>query len=340
MSRSLAADEITIAITVYNRRRYVEQAICSALNQTASVGVMVMDDFGPDPSLQDFVKGKFGARVKYIRNPVRRGLFGNLNACLELCSTPWLSILHDDDYLAPEFIEAMLELYRYCPDCGLYFGGTTMVNDTGDPLFEWASPALPKRWRRVTLQDVKWATPFAFPGQLINVEHALAVGGFRKTSQYCGDWEVWCKLIAHYGGACTGATVAFYRQHADWERASNRVLRAGKVYPLNYVQIKRAFHLLRQAGVPEKIDRITYQKQRPISTRFLLRHGVNLSPRMLCYYRRLLLLSAPAHLGYAVIQFAVLIFGVRFLRWTSQIWNRLFPIRCAQSWDKSEDSKN
>jgi glycosyltransferase involved in cell wall biosynthesis len=175
LSTSLSPDQITIAVTVYDRRQYLLQAVRSALNQTVPVRVMVVEDCGPDPTLQGCVKEQFGSLVEYVHNPRHRGLFGNMNACLELCPTPWLSILHDDDYLAPEFVETMLELHRQFPDGGLYFGGTTMVDENGDSLWEWPSPALPERWRRVTLQDVKWTTPFAFPGQFFKIEDALAL---------------------------------------------------------------------------------------------------------------------------------------------------------------------
>jgi glycosyltransferase involved in cell wall biosynthesis len=329
MSASLTAEQITIAVTAYDRRQYLKQAIRSALNQTLPVRVLVVEDCGPDPALRDFVEEEFGSRVQYIRNRERRGILGNWNACVDFSPTPWLSILHDDDYLAPGFIAAMLELHQLCPGCGLYFGGTTMVNERGEPLWEWLSPATPQLCRQVTSHDIKWATPFPFPGQLFPVEDARAVGGFRETSQYGGDWEMWCKLVARFGGACTRVSVAFYRQHGGWERCSNRVARAGKEYPLNYVQLKRALHLLRQAGVPEKVDRAVYQRRRPVPTRFLLRHGVNLSPRLLAYHRRLLLLSTSPHMGYTLFQIAVRIFGVLFLRRASAVWNWLFPVRRA-----------
>ena len=321
----LTPDEITIAVTVFDRRRYLRQAITSALLQTIPVRVMVVEDCGPDHTLQDLVRSEFGSRVDYLRTSKRRGLFGILNSCVELCPTRWLSILHDDDYLSPQFVEAMLALQRQYPGNGLYFGGTTVLNELGQPLFEWPLPGRPGECRSVTLHDIKLDTPFAFPGQLFEIEKARAVGGFRETSQYCGDWELWCKLVARDGGACTPATVAFSREHAAWDRATNRVTRAGKEYPLNYVQIKRALHLLRQRGVSEKVDRITYQKRRPIPTRFLLRYGTGLSPRTLAYHRRLLLLSAPPSAGYALFQLAVRICGTRFLYWGSQAWNCLFP---------------
>src|SRR5262245_33027517 len=65
---NLTPDDITIAITVFDRRQFLKQAIASALEQKFPVRVMVVEDCGPDPGLQTFVKQEFGDRVEYIRN--------------------------------------------------------------------------------------------------------------------------------------------------------------------------------------------------------------------------------------------------------------------------------
>ena len=88
MITGLSADQITIAITVFNRRQYLQQAISSALRQTCPVRVMVVEDCGPDPGLEAFVRAEFGSRIEYHRNPRRRGLFDNWNACTEVPPDP------------------------------------------------------------------------------------------------------------------------------------------------------------------------------------------------------------------------------------------------------------
>jgi glycosyltransferase involved in cell wall biosynthesis len=318
---ALSANQITIAVTVFSRRQYVKQAVASALAQTVPVRVIVVEDCGPDPTLREFITGEFGTRIEYFRNPKRRGLFGNWNACLEYCRTPWLSILHDDDWLAPGFAEAMLDLSRQAPACGLYFGQTTIVDERGQPLPEWKQPPLPAPWRNVTLVDVQFVTPFPFAGQLFRIACAQALGGFRETSQYCGDWEMWTRLIANHRAAQTAAGVAFTRLHAGWERGTNAVVRAGKQYPLSYVQHKRVLRLMRERGSPARFDRSEYQRRFPMPIRFLLRSGARLSPRLLAYHVRLLLLSPPPHWRYAFFQTAVRVLGVRFVHSVSCLWD-------------------
>jgi glycosyltransferase involved in cell wall biosynthesis len=314
-------EEITIAVTVYNRRNYLKQAIASALKQTVPVRVIVVEDCGPDAGLRDFVLAEFGSRVEYIRNPERRGLFGNWNACLDYARTPWLSILHDDDYLAPEFVEALMELHRRIPGCGLYFGDTTVVDESGTPMVGWQPPALAGVGQPVTLQNALLYTPFPFPGHLFSVAAARALGGFRTTSLFCGDWEMWGNLIDSYSAAKSAVTVAFNRQHGGWDRGTNAVMRAGRLYPLSYVQQKRILHLLRRRGEKRTLDRSLFLALFPVPTQFLINQGWSLPPRILAYHVRLHALCQPQGVAYAVFQVAAQMFGAGFVRNVSRLRN-------------------
>ena len=126
---SISADQITIAVTVYDPRQYLVQAVERALNQTVPVKVMVVEDCGPDAGLREFVRAQFGERVGYHRNAQRQGLFDTWNACVELCSTHRLSILHDDVFLETDFIAIMLKLGGCHPGLGLYFGRALEVDE-------------------------------------------------------------------------------------------------------------------------------------------------------------------------------------------------------------------
>lgn len=318
----MTPEQITVAVTVYSRREYVRQAVASALAQTVPVRVMVVEDCGPDPGLKDFVLSEFGSRIEYVRNERRRGLFGNWNACLELCKTDWLSILHDDDYLAPNFAESLMALAGQVPEAGLYFGFTMAVDEHGQQHPTLFMPQIDKAWRRLQLEDALWHTPFPYPGHLLRVDQALALGGFRATSQYCGDWEMWARIIDRYGGAQTRDLVAYQRQHRGEDRGTNVVARSGRVTPLSYVQHKRVLHLLRNASRPRLLDRREFQTRYQLPTRFLLRFGAALSPRLLRYHWRLLLLSPAPNAAYAAYQMAARLGGPSFVRGTSAVYRR------------------
>ena len=315
----LSADQITIAITVFNRRQYLKQAISSALNQTMPVRVIVVEDCGPHPELRQFVRQEFGDRVEYFRNPRRRGLFDNWNAAMEYCRTPWLSILHDDDYLAPCFAEAMVALGHTAPGCGLYFGQTQMVNHQNEPIQEGMRPPMQTSWRRVTLVDTIDNTPFPFAGQLLRPDQARAVGGFNAASQFAGDWEMWCRLITRFGSAQTSATVAYCRTHGGLERGTSKIILNGRLRPLVFIQQKRVLHLMRQEGQAARFDRAEYLRRAPMSAAYLVRHGLGLSPRILSYNVGLLLRSPSPSVQHRLFQTGTRWFGVGFVKLVARL---------------------
>src|ERR1051326_2001045 len=141
------ASDITIAVTVYNRSDYILGAVQSALDQTVSVRVNVVEDYGPDPELRDLVTKRFGNRIAYFRNPTNRGLADNWNACLDYCQTEWISILHDDGLLRPNLLQTMFDLCRKAPECTVFFGRSALMEGNRvqpPPPVEW-----PGGWRRL-----------------------------------------------------------------------------------------------------------------------------------------------------------------------------------------------
>jgi hypothetical protein len=266
------------------------------------------------------VEGEFGSRIEYLRNPQRRGLFGNWNVCLEACGTEWLSILHDDDYLTPDFAASMIGLSQQAGDCALYYGRTIQVDDLGQPFSDEALPPVDWTYRRVALTDALWLTPFPFPGQLMNVTLTKKLGGFRESSYYCGDWEMWARLIATSGAAQSSNLVAYNRCHRGWDRGCNAVLRSGLQFPTSCVQHKRVLALLRRQGIQEVFDRKAYLSHHVLPSRFLLSCGPSLKPRLFRYHIGLLLVSKPPHAGYALFQQCVRLGGIWFVRWASKVW--------------------
>jgi glycosyltransferase involved in cell wall biosynthesis len=317
---NLSADQITIAVTVYNRREFLKESIGSALAQTVPVQVMVVEDCGPDAGLEAYVRSLFGGRVKYFRSPQRRGIFGNWNACIEQCPNAWLSILHDDDSLEPGFVAAMLELSRNAGDRGLYFGRTTVVDSNNKPQSKWEKPRLPRPWMPVSLADVVITPPFFFPGQLFRVAKARQLGGFRQTSLYCGEWELWTKIIADCGAAQTDLRVAVFREHDSWGRGTNRIHRSGKTYGLVAVQIKRNLALARRLGISGFDGNLRERARFALPTSFLLHYGSFFSPRLLAYNLGRVRQSRPPHWRYAVLRAFLFVGGPVFVRLASRLW--------------------
>ncbi len=309
----LRAEHITIAVTVFSRREFVCDAIRSALNQTAPVKVIVVEDCGPEAALRDLIVGEFGDRIEYFRNPKNRGLFDNWNACLDYCRTPWLSILHDDDLLHLNFVETILALAKTAPERALYFGRAASLDEAGKihllPPVDW-----PNHWRDVDVRELADECFLLFPGQLFRVADARSVGGFRPQSYLTGDWDMWFRLALKFGASQSAAEVAINRAHYGEDRGSTRVERMGWKWALDNVQRKRNLALLRrEKGIVIPFDRTKLQQQSPIPSRLLLRHARGFSRRILFYNSWLFTHGAPPHRRYAMLQRLTLILGPQTL---------------------------
>jgi glycosyltransferase involved in cell wall biosynthesis len=319
MERPMTPGDITIAVTVFDRRDYIEQAVDSALAQTSPVRVMVVEDCSPDKGLQSFVLSRFGSRITYHRNSIRRGLFDNWNACVQLCPTPWLCLLHDDDFLAPDFVEAMVELAAKMPGEGLYYGRCNYVDSKGRVALVPTAPDTPK-WQSADVVSVALFNPVRFPTELFRADYTRALGGFCPTSQFSGDWDMWFKLSLHYGAAWTNRVVGNSRSHKAEGRGTVHVERTGKYQALIAMQAKKNTALLRQRGIEVSYNRAAALKSYPVPTRFLLEYASSFSHRMLAYNVGQLLSSRPVHAGYLLFQTLARCLGPGFVRAASKLY--------------------
>jgi len=322
---TLTARDITIAITVYDRREFLAQAIESALNQTIPVKVIVVEDCGPDLMLESYARSRCGSGFEYMRNPRRRGLFDNWNACLEYCQTPWLSILHDDDYLKPTFVETMLGLHQVAPGRGLYFGNSVVVNATGE-IVPFGQPVIAGSWQEIDIRALADRNVLGFAGHLLPVEYAKRAGGFRATSLFCGDWEMWFKLVTQFGGVQTGAEVVRVRYYDDARKGTSKVIREGQNYAATNVQRKRNYAFLKKAGIVQTFKASEIRKKSPMSVKHMILYGRCFSRRMFAYNVKLLQINETLTPRQKPFQMAVRVFGPRFVRLLSKACN--LGIRC------------
>ena len=113
--------------------------------------------------------------------------------------------------LDPGFTDLMIQLSEAAPQRGLYFGECEVIDERGRTL---AQPvAQPFSWRELNLEYWTYFDPLCFPGQLFRVDAARSVGGFRASSVYAADWEMWFKLT--FAGIRSNQP-----SHCDLSRAS------------------------------------------------------------------------------------------------------------------------
>ena len=124
--------KFSIVIPTYNGEKYVTRAIESALNQTRLADEIIVVDDNSDDSTLEICK-KFGSRIKIYHNPDGpSGFVNGWKNAIARASGDYISILHQDDLLYPEFLEEVEKAISLHPDVKHFFTPCDKIDAEGN----------------------------------------------------------------------------------------------------------------------------------------------------------------------------------------------------------------
>ena len=133
---------VSILIPVYNRSKYIEECIRSALDQTfTDIEVVVVDNASDDGTweiCQQFAV--LDSRVRIFRNKKNVGPVRNWMRCVEESHGRYSKLLFSDDLMEPSCIEKMLEPLQF-PDVGFVFCAANIGQTKEHSNVNYASPS-------------------------------------------------------------------------------------------------------------------------------------------------------------------------------------------------------
>ncbi|MGD1074626.1 MAG: glycosyltransferase family 2 protein [Thermodesulfovibrionales bacterium] len=122
----------SIVIPAHNGERYLYDTITSAVRQTRQANeIIAVDDASSDRTAEIAQLAQWGGRVKYYYNGVSTGLADAWNRAVALSSCDWVTILHQDDLLHPEyFMHIERAVLRY-PQIRHFFAACNYIDAHG-----------------------------------------------------------------------------------------------------------------------------------------------------------------------------------------------------------------
>jgi len=121
----------SIAIPTYNGADYVAQAIESALNQTRPADEIIVSDDGSSDETMNIVK-EYGNKIKMFCNPNGpSGFVQGWNNAISYATMDFITILHQDDLLAPTFLEEAEKALTQYPKVKHLFASCNYIDETG-----------------------------------------------------------------------------------------------------------------------------------------------------------------------------------------------------------------
>jgi glycosyltransferase involved in cell wall biosynthesis len=203
-------DLFTIALPVYKRTDYIKLALDSAINQTVKCRILVVDNNSPHDEFKKIVDGYNNPLIEYIKTGETVPQDENFNNCIRFTKTPWMTILHDDDYLHIQFVELAQNIIgKY----GSKIGGFAVKDFVSSD--EW-----PGVYEKVKLTDdyvivkpsyfyFRQLSPF--PGVVFNRELGLKLNGFDVPLHPIADLDYWRRLTENSTMLYVNQKLAYYR---------------------------------------------------------------------------------------------------------------------------------
>ena len=136
--------------------------------------------------------------VSYYKKRTNEGLMGNMNRCISMARGSWVLLIHDDDWLFPNYLQA-IDKYRIAhPRCKIFVPSHTTYYfgkfvETKSKLREWICRV--KRCWHITPKDFVNGTCATPTGALYHKQTFLDSGGFNADYGMAADYCFFARFV-------------------------------------------------------------------------------------------------------------------------------------------------
>jgi glycosyltransferase involved in cell wall biosynthesis len=209
--------KVSILLTVFNQKNFVERAIRSVVNQTyENIEIIIGDDCSTDG--YEFYKmvGSHNDKIKYFRNEQNLGRSANYRKLLRAAQGEYVTILNADDFfISDDYIEKAVNLLEK-PEVVLVFAQTKVYIEQKDQYFsDDKVQSLPQ------IIDGNWLFLNQVNGYIIPHVSSIykrkqAIGlDFYRSKYMSQDWESLLRLIQGNKVGFVKEASAVYGRHTN-----------------------------------------------------------------------------------------------------------------------------
>jgi glycosyltransferase involved in cell wall biosynthesis len=202
-ARPLAPPLVSIVVPCFNGAAYLREALDSILAQTyAPIEVLLLDDCSTDETPQ--IAAEYGDRIRYIRQPVNRGIYDNVNVGIAQARGEFIATYHADDIYLPTIVAAQVDCLQRHPDVGAVFCADIFVDAQGQ---EYGRMVLPREVRgqqplpHATVLNalLEYKNRFLVcPTAMVRAKVHAEVGVYRQDRyRNTADLEMWLRIARH-----------------------------------------------------------------------------------------------------------------------------------------------
>ncbi len=201
---------VTVIMPVYDRERFVHEAITSVLAQTFDDFELIVVDDGSTDGTAAVVAAVDDPRLRYMVQP-HRGVAAAMNTGLRAARGGYVARLDSDDVWLPDLLATQVAVLEARPEIDVvYARGQGMEADGTPTTHVWG---FGPRWPGDALRSQLHGD---FTCNITTVARRTCLeraGGFDESLTAHEDWDLWLRVARHSSFAFTDRVLTRFRWH-------------------------------------------------------------------------------------------------------------------------------
>ena len=241
---------VDVCIPAHGRPHYLIEAIESVFAQTLSDWkVLISEDGKGGGEIEEAVAPYLtDPRVSYLSTGENVGAARNMTELVRRGSAPFVTILHDDDLLCPDFLAHHVDFLEKHPQAGWVFSLVRIVDESGRELRSPAPHLAAGLYTSEELVPRLMRTNFVEGAALVKRVAYETVGSkFDEQFERIYDWDMFLRLATHFTTGHLHAREYVWRRHGAQSTFEGRLRGDEKLRFLDHseAEVRKALPNLR-----------------------------------------------------------------------------------------------
>ena len=183
---------VTVLMTVYNGKNYLNEAIESVLCQTlTNYEFLIVDDASTDNSIE-IINSYNDSRVKLLKNKKNIGQTASLNKGLAMAQGKYIARFDQDDVCLPKRLEEQVAFFKKNPSISIVCSREYSIDKEGKRIGVWKRDL--NNYGAFLGYIILGLNPVWTPSVMFVKNVFFQLGGFDVTYGPASDFEFWSRI--------------------------------------------------------------------------------------------------------------------------------------------------
>ena len=183
---------VTVLMTVYNGKNYLNEAIESVLCQTYNkYEFLIVDDASTDNSIE-IINSYNDSRIKLIKNKKNIGQTASLNKGLALAQGKYIARFDQDDVCLPKRLEEQVAFFNKNPTISIICSREYSIDKQGKRIGVWKRDL--DNYGAFLGYIILGLNPIWTPSVMFSKDIFSHLGGFNIDYGAASDYEYWSRI--------------------------------------------------------------------------------------------------------------------------------------------------